>query len=133
MTADDKIPAPTADEEDRRDLAEPVGAYVRATNAGDLDALVETFAEHAMVNDQLREYWDKQAITEWAARDIIDQHLTMDVQNVVTNNGQIVVTAILDGSFDKRGLPEPLVVAFYFSVRGDKIVQLLILRNESDE
>ena len=117
----------------RPDLPEPVAAYVRATNAGDLDALVETFAEHAMVNDQLREYWDKQAITEWAARDIIDQHLTMDVQNVVTNNGQIVVTAILDGSFDRRGLPEPLVVAFYFSVRGDKIVQLLILRNESDE
>jgi hypothetical protein len=114
-------------------IPEPVATYVRATNAGDLDALLETFADHALVNDQLHEYWDKAAITEWAARDIVDQHLTMDVQNVVTNNGQIVVTAILDGRFDRRGLPEPLVVAFYFSVRGDKIVQLLILRNESDE
>jgi hypothetical protein len=114
-------------------LPEPVAAYVRATNAGDLDALLETFADHALVNDQLREYWDKPAITAWAAREIIDQHLTMQVQNVVTNNGQIVVTAIVDGSFDKRGLPEPLVVTFYFSVRGDKILQLVILRKEPDE
>jgi hypothetical protein len=37
----------------------------------------------------------------------------------------------VDGLFDKRGLPDPLVLAFYFSSYDDKIVQLIILRNQS--
>jgi hypothetical protein len=37
----------------------------------------------------------------------------------------------VDGLFDKRGLPNPLVLVFYFSSGGDKIVQLIILRNQS--
>ena len=31
----------------------------RAVNAGELGAVLQTFADHALVNDQLREYWDK--------------------------------------------------------------------------
>jgi hypothetical protein len=36
----------------------------------------------------------------------------------------------VDGDYDKRGLPDPLVLAFYFSVHREKVVQLIILRNE---
>ena len=36
------------------------------------------------------------------------------------------------GDFDKRGLPDPLVIAFYFTVQSDLIVQLIILRNRND-
>ena len=42
------------------------------------------------------------------------------------------VTANVDGNYDKRGLPDPLVLAFYFTVQGDLIVQLIILRNRFD-
>jgi hypothetical protein len=35
-------------------------------------------------------------------------------------------------NYDKRGLPDPLVLAFYFSAHEDKIVQLIILRNEPE-
>jgi hypothetical protein len=31
--------------------------------------------------------------------------------------------------YDKRGLPEPLVLSFHFWPREDEIVQLIILRN----
>jgi hypothetical protein len=48
-----------------------VAAYVQATNSFDLDGLLATFADDALVNDQLRDYWGKPAIREWAARDII--------------------------------------------------------------
>ena len=34
--------------------------------------------------------------------------------------------------FDKRGLPDPLVLTFYFSDDGKKLIQLIILRNLSD-
>jgi len=40
------------------------------------------------------------------------------------------VTANIDGNYDKRGLPEPLTLVFYFSAHDGKIVQLIILRNQ---
>jgi hypothetical protein len=88
--------------------------------------------DDALVNDQLRDYWRKPAIREWAARDIIGQSLTMDVTTVIEHYGNLIVTANVGGTFDMRGLPDPLVHAFYFTVHGDRIVQLIILRNRYD-
>jgi hypothetical protein len=113
------------------ELPPSVAAYVRATNIGDLDALLETFVDDALVNDQLVDYWGKEAIAAWAARDIIGERLTLKVVKTVKHYGHSIVTAHVDGLFDKRGLPDPLVLAFYFSSHGDKIVQLIILRNQS--
>jgi hypothetical protein len=113
------------------ELPPPVAAYFRATNLSDLDALLETFVDDALVNDQLVDYWGKEAITAWAIHDIIGERLTLKVVKIVPHYGQSIVTAHVDGLFDKRGLPNPLVIAFYFSSCGDKLVQLIILRNQS--
>jgi len=109
-----------------------VAVYVEATNNFDLERLVATFADDALVNDQLRDYWGKPAIREWARRDIIGERLTMNVTKVIDHHGNFIVTANVDGDFDKRGLPDPLVIAFYFTVQSDLIVQLIILRNRND-
>src|ERR1700739_2539919 len=106
-----------------------VAAYVEATNNCDLEGLVATFAEDALVNDQLRDYWGKPAIREWAERDIVGASLTMDVTNVIGHYGNFIVTANVSGNFDMTGLPDPLVYAFYFTPHVDQIVQLIILRN----
>jgi hypothetical protein len=108
-----------------------VAAYIRATNLYDLDALLATFVDDALVNDQLTDYWGKEAIAAWAARDIIGVQLTLRVVKAVQHYGHSIITAHVDGQFDKRGLPEPLVLAFYFSTYENKIVQLIILRNYS--
>ena len=50
----------------------------------------------------------------------------------MSNHGNFVVTANVDGNFDKRGLPDPLVLAFYFTSDNELIVQLIILRNRRD-
>jgi hypothetical protein len=113
-------------------LSPPVAAYVEATNSLDLEELIALFADDALVNDQLRDYWGKPAIREWAARDILGQGLTMDVTNVIEHYGNFIVTANVRGTFDMTGLPDPLVYAFYFAPRADRIVQLIILRNRSD-
>ena len=115
------------------ELPQPVAAFIAAVNAGDLDALVATFAARAMVNDQLHEYWDEPGITAWARREIIGQRLCIQIRNAVRNHDQTVVEAAIDGMFDKRGLPDPLIVTFYFSTRHDHVVQLVILRNESHD
>jgi ketosteroid isomerase-like protein len=114
------------------DLPAPVASYVEAANTFDLEALIAPFADDAIVNDQLREYRGKQAIKGWAARDIVGDHVTMYVVTAVEHYGNAIVTANVDGDYDKRGLPDPLVVTFYFSISRDKIIQLIILRNETD-
>lgn len=40
-------------------VSPPVAAYVEATNSCDLEGLVDLFADDALVNDQLRDYWRK--------------------------------------------------------------------------
>jgi hypothetical protein len=56
----------------------------------------------------------------------------MDVTEVVEHYGSFIVMANVDGNYDKRGLPDPLVLAFYITPHGDQIVQLIILRNRYD-
>src|ERR1700757_4708264 len=104
-----------------------VAAFVEATNSFDLDRLIDTFADDALVNDQLRDYWGKAAIRKWAERDIIGERLTMNVTKVIDHYGNFITTASIDGNYDKRGMPDPLVLAFYFTPHGDRIVQLIIL------
>ncbi|MEH2567593.1 hypothetical protein [Bradyrhizobium sp. AZCC 2289] len=91
-----------------------------------------TFADDALVNDQLRDYWGKAAIRDWAERDIIGEKLTIAVTKIVRHYGNFIVTADVDGNFDKRGLPDPLVLAFYFTPHNDVIIELIILRNRRD-
>jgi hypothetical protein len=112
-------------------LPRSVGVFIQALNLGDLDALLATFVDDALVNDQLTDYWGKGAIAAWAARDILGERLTLNVIKTVLHYGNSIVTTHVDGLFDKRGLPDPLVLAFYFSSYDDKIVQLIILRNHS--
>jgi hypothetical protein len=109
-----------------------IAAFVEATNDFDLDRLMGTFSDDALVNDQLRDYWGNAAIRNWAERDIIGERLTITVTKVVSHHGNFVVTANVDGNFDKRGLPDPLVLAFYFTSHDELIVQLIILRNRRD-
>jgi hypothetical protein len=112
-------------------LPPSVAAYIRATNLCDLEALLSAFVDDAIVNDQLVDYWGKDAIAIWAIRDIIGERLVIEVVKIVPHYGHSIVTAHIDGTFDKRGLPDPLVLTFYFSLSDDKIVQPIILRNYS--
>jgi hypothetical protein len=57
---------------------------------------------------------------------------TIAVTRVVKHYDNFIVTADIDGNFDKRGLPDPLVLAFYFTPHDDLIIQLIILRNRHD-
>jgi hypothetical protein len=109
-----------------------VASFFDATNNLDVERLLATFAEDALVNDQLRDYWGKPAIRQWAERDLVGEKLTIKVTKVVNHYGNCIVTADVDGNFDRRGLPDPLVLAFYFTTHSDLLVQLIILRNRYD-
>ena len=96
-----------------------------------MEGLVCCFAEDALVNDQLSEYSGKREIVDWAMRDIIAENLTLFVLREVTSYNNSNLTVEVDGDFNKRGLPEPLVLNFYVTIFDTKIVQLIMLRNQN--
>src|SRR5579862_7867143 len=114
-----------------RALPSPISAYVESTNRFDLDGLAAVFDDQALVNDHRQEFIGKTQIRAWAAREIIGDHVTMKVidQRVVGNH--VALKAEIDGDFDKKGLPSPFVLAFYFYLSGAKISALIIVNNKA--
>jgi hypothetical protein len=112
-------------------LPSPVSAYVEATNSFNLDRFLAAFADDALVNDHRDEFVGKEQIRAWAAREIIGDHVTMKVVHVRSLGEHVALKAEVDGDFDKKGLPTPLVLAFYFAVSRGKIASLLIVHNKT--
>lgn len=109
----------------------PVSAYVAATNSFDLDGLVALFDDDALVNDHRDEFIGKERIRAWAAREIIGDHVVLKVVNQRVVGNHVALKAEVDGDFDKKGLPNPLVLAFYFCLSGSKISALVIVNNKT--
>jgi hypothetical protein len=122
--------SPATDEDPSLKAPAAVRAFLLAIADRQLESLLRSFAPDARVNDQLREYSGSEQIRAWAITDLLDAGLSLEVMAIDNNYDCSVVTADVDGNFDKRGLPDPLVHKFYFTVAGEKIVQLIVLRDE---
>lgn len=114
------------------DLSAPIAEFVQAVNAGDVRAMLALFAEDALVNDELVAYWGKERVREWAERDIFGKKLMVEVSTSRTHYDQVILSARICGEFDSRGLPDPLILAFHFSLAQGRIVQLIILPEPPD-
>jgi ketosteroid isomerase-like protein len=112
-------------------LPAPVLGYFDFSNKGDLNGLVGCFADDALVNDQHREIRGKASIRHWADREIIGSKVKKTIVEAVSHHGDFIVRAKVDGDFDRTGLPDPLILHFYFSVREEGITQLIILLNKA--
>jgi len=116
--------------QDQPVLPPAIDRFIAAVNAFDGDALLEPFVDDALVNDNKREFWGKEAIKKFTDRDFIGDRVTMAVTDVRTHYGLVIVAAKVDGTYDKTNLPDPLILTFYFTLQGDKIATLLILLNK---
>jgi ketosteroid isomerase-like protein len=112
-------------------LPSVIADHIAACNAHDIDAWMATFAPDALVNDIQREFAGAEAIRAFADVEIFGANVTMTVERALERHGNITVHARLDGTYDKTGLPDPLILSFYFSVRDGRITQLIILHNKS--
>jgi len=113
------------------DLPPIVAAHIAACNAHDADAWMATFAPGAMLNDRQREFVGAEAIRAFGDAEIFGDKVTMAVQRAWERHGNITVHALVDGTYDKTGLPDPLILSFYFTLKGDLITQLIIVFNTS--
>ncbi len=106
-----------------------IAAHVAAVNSFDVDAIMATFAEDALVNDAARELWGLDAIRAWVTTEMVGDHVTLEPVEVVDNDGLVAVRCRFDGDYDKTGLPDPLIMTNYFRLRDRKIVTLFIIKN----
>ena len=107
-----------------------VAEHIDAINAFDTERILATFAHDAYVNDDRREIWGTDALRRFVAKEFIDDHVTMEVREVIDHYGDVIVRAAYDGTYDKANLPDDLVMTSYFSVRDGKIVSLVIIFNQ---
>jgi hypothetical protein len=113
-------------------LPASVAAYIQSTNACDLDALLATFVDDAPVNDQPQNYWGKEVIAAWVARNIIGERMTIKVTNIIQHYNYSIVTVHVDDIFEKPGPPGPILLYFsFFTSRQKKITKPIIFRNQS--
>jgi hypothetical protein len=110
-------------------LAGVVAEHIDAVNAFDEEAIVATFASDALVNDARREFWGTGAIRGWVAKEMVGDHVTIEVTEVIDHHDQIIVRGRYDGDFDKTNLPDELILTNYFTVRDGKIDALFVIFN----
>ncbi len=106
-----------------------VAEHIAAVNALDVEAIVATFALDAIVNDARHEIATPAAIRRWIERDIVGDRVSMEVVEVVRHGDDTIVRARYDGTYDKTGLPDDLILTNYFSVRDGRIGLLIIVMN----
>jgi hypothetical protein len=112
------------------ELTGVVAAHIAAVNALDTDAIMATFADDAYVNDARREFAGAAAVRAWVEREMVGDHVTIDVREVLDHHGDTVVRGAYDGTFDRTNLPDEIVLTNYFSVRDNKIVSLVVIFNQ---
>jgi ketosteroid isomerase-like protein len=110
-------------------LPKPVQEYIDASNAFDGERLIAAFADDALVNDARREFWGTQAIKRWADREVIGDKVTLEIRDVIEHYDEVIVNGLMDGEFDKTNLPDEVILTHYFTVRDERIVTLIIIRN----
>ena len=106
-----------------------IAAHVAAINCFDVDAIMDTFTDDALVNDAAREFWGHERVRAWIAEEMVGDHVTLEPLEVVDNNGLYAVRCKFDGDYDKTNLPDPLIMTNYFRVRDGKIVTLFVIKN----
>ena len=113
-------------------LPKVVADHIAACNRHDIEAWMATFAQDAMLNDIQREFIGTAAIRGFGEKEIFGDNVTMAIHRAWDRHGDVTVHAKLDGTYDKTGLPDPLILSFYFSLRGDLITQLIIVNNKTE-
>lgn len=107
-------------------IPQPIVAFIEATNNHNAVEFLATLTDSAVITDEAQEYRGLAAIKEWSVAKYIGAKVTLDAVDVIEREGKTVVTAKVDGKFDKTGLPDPFQMDFHFTVEGNKIAALNI-------
>jgi hypothetical protein len=113
-------------------LPQVVLNHIAAHNNHDPDAFMATLAPDTLVNDAKREFLGHPAIRAWADKKIFGDNVILEIESAFEQSGSSVVRCRADGDFDKSKLPHPVILTYYFAIRGNLITQVIILLNNKN-
>lgn len=105
-------------------LPKAVADMIDATNDRNTEAYLAAFTDDAVVHDEGHTYLGLAAIKEWSDEKNIGANITNQPVAVIEREGETIVTVIVDGDFDKTGLPDPLLMDMHIELHGDKVSRL---------
>lgn len=103
-------------------LPPPLAAYFAADQAGDAEAFLGLFAEHAVVIDERRTYTGRDEIRAWKAGAAAQYSYTAEPFAMAAQDCQTIVTAHLSGDFPGS----PVDLRYAFTLDGGQIARLEI-------
>ena len=103
-------------------LPAPIAIYIAAENRGDMEALAQCFAEHAVVRDEGQTIEGLAAIKQWKAETKKKYQHMVEPLASAQKDGKIIVTNRLTGNFPGS----PIELQFIFGLDGNKIASLEI-------
>ena len=103
-------------------LTPPLDAYFAAKNVNDIDAMLETFAEDAVVKDEGGVMRGDAAIRDWMKETMKKYQYTVEVLDAKEDAAKTTVACRLTGSFPGS----PVEVSYVFSMKSGKIAGLEI-------
>jgi hypothetical protein len=104
-------------------LPTPIANYIAAENSGDAEALAESFAEDAVVQDEGKTIEGLAAIKRWKAETKKKYQHTVEPISSIQKDDKTIVTNRLIGNFPGS----PIELEFVFTLYGNKIASLEIL------
>jgi len=107
-----------------------IKTFIKATNEHDGDTFISTFTDDALVNDFARNFWGKDQIRDWADKEMIGPKVTFKADEIVEHYGDFFITALTDGNYDKSKSPDPTYLDYFFTVKNDKIVKMIVIKNK---
>lgn len=107
-------------------IPQAIENFIHANNNHNIDEFVAAFADKAIVRDEGKDYYGTVEIKEWCEEKCIQPKVILEPVRMVEQSGTTIVTAKVDGNFDKTGLPDPLYLDFHFTIDSNKVAALSI-------
>jgi len=111
-------------------LPEVIETFIKAANAHNVEAFMSTFADDALVNDFARNFWGKEQIRNWADEEMIEPKVTFKAEEIIEHYGDFFITSLTDGNYDKSKAPDPTYLDYFFTVKDDMIVKMIVIKNK---
>jgi ketosteroid isomerase-like protein len=111
-------------------LPAAIELFIKATNEHDGQAFISAFTDDALVNDFARNFWGKEQIKKWADKEMIESKVTFKADDIIEHHGDFFITSLTDGNYDKSKSPDPTYLDYFFTVKNDKIVTMIVIKNK---
>ena len=107
-------------------MSNTITNFIKAFNDHDTNILLGFLSDDAVINDEGHDYRGIPEIRKWYDEKAVAPSVTLKPIRAVEMNPITIVTAKVDGNFDKTGLPNPLELDFHFTIDANRVSRLSI-------